>query len=185
MVPFTRGLLGNRSAIRLVGNVGFPSGSESTTIKVSQARELAAAGCDEIDAVLNIGLLLSKETDSVEEDVRAVVEAIRPLPSKVIIESPLLGPDEVRVACEICIRAGAAFVKTGTGWANRPTTVQDVQLIKSCVGNRIEIKASGGIRSLAALMEMYRAGARRFGVNLKSGIEIVQEAAGMGAATAV
>jgi deoxyribose-phosphate aldolase len=176
MIPFTRRLLGAAKEVRLVGNVGFPSGSESTSIKRAQAQELVAAGCDEIDMVLNIGYLRSAELEVVESDARAVVQAIRPLPAKIIIESMLLRPDEVEAACEICIRAGADFVKTGSGWSDRPTTVNDVRLIKACVGNRIKIKASGGIRSLRTLIEMYRAGARRFGVNLKSGIEIVRQA---------
>ena len=176
MVPFTRHLLGDEREIRLVGNVGFPSGSESTSVKLAQAKELVAAGCDEIDMVMNIGFLRSAEIELVENDTRAVIEAVRPLPTKVIIESMLLRQDEVRAACEICIRAGADFVKTGSGWADRPTTVNDVRLIKACVGDRINIKASGGIRSLETLVEMYDAGARRFGVNLKSGIDIVRQA---------
>jgi deoxyribose-phosphate aldolase len=176
MVPFTRQMLGTGSKIQLVGNVGFPSGSESTSVKRAQAQELVAAGCDEIDMVMNIGILRSADLELVENDTRTVIEAIRPLPAKVIIESMLLRQDEVEAACEICIRSGAAFVKTGSGWAERPTTVNDVRFIKAFVGDRIRIKASGGIRSLATLTEMYRAGARRFGVNLKSGIEIVQQA---------
>ncbi len=87
-----------------------------------------------------------------------------------------LTPEETRQACAICVRSGAAFVKTGTGWAERGTSLQDVQLIKSLVGDTIQIKASGGIRDLEGLLRMYNAGARRFGVNLKSGIRIVEEA---------
>jgi deoxyribose-phosphate aldolase len=75
----------------------------------------------------------------------------------------------------MCARAGAAFIKTGTGWADRPTTLEDVRLLKSIVGDRIKIKASGGIRSLDTLVEMYKAGARRFGINLKSSIQIMEE----------
>jgi deoxyribose-phosphate aldolase len=101
---------------------------------------------------------------------------VHPLPLKVIIEIMYLTPLQVEQACRICITSGAAFVKTGTGWADRGTTLEDVRLVKSFVGDQIRIKASGGIRNMAMLMEMYQAGARRFGVNLKSGIEIVQEA---------
>jgi deoxyribose-phosphate aldolase len=176
LVPYTRQLLGETQAIRLVGNVSFPSGSDSTSVKVLQARELVAAGCDEIDTVMNIGLLRSGELQAVEDDARAVVEAVGPLPVKVIIESTVLDRAEIRAACGICIRVGASFVKTGTGWADRGTTVEDVRFIRSCVGDQIRIKASGGIRSLETLVAMYSAGARRFGVNLKSGIEIVEAA---------
>jgi deoxyribose-phosphate aldolase len=81
------------------------------------------------------------------------------------------------------VRSEASFVKTGTGWAERGTSLADVRLVKSLVGDRINIKASGGIRSIETLVQMYEAGARRFGVNLKSGIQIVEEArlVGLGA----
>ncbi|MGZ6316388.1 MAG: deoxyribose-phosphate aldolase [Anaerolineales bacterium] len=174
-IPYTRRLLQEAPDVRLVGNVSFPSGSDSTSIKVAQAREMMAAGCDEIDMVMNIGKLRSGELAEVESDVRAVIETVHPIPVKVIIEIMCLTPAETEHACGICVRTGAAFVKTGTGWAGRGTTIEDVRLIKSFVGDRARIKASGGIRSLDTLMEMYGAGARRFGVNLKSGIQIVEE----------
>jgi deoxyribose-phosphate aldolase len=174
-IPYTRQLLQGAPDIHLVGNVSFPSGSDSTSIKITQAKELVAQGCDEIDMVMNIGKLRSGEWVEVEADVQAVIETARPLPVKVIIEIMCLTVDETRQACGICLRTGAAFVKTGTGWADRGTTPEDVRLVKSFVGDRIKIKASGGIRSLDNLVEMYRVGARRFGVNLKSGIQIMEE----------
>ena len=177
MIPYTQQLLRDVPGVRLVGNVSFPSGSDSTSIKVLQAREMKAAGCDEIDVVMNVGLLRSGEIVEVETDVRAVIEAVQPIPVKVIIEIMALTLEEARQACEICVRAGATFVKTGTGWAQRGTTLEDVRLVKSEVGEQAKIKASGGIRSLETLLQMYDAGARRFGVNLRSGIEIVEEAA--------
>jgi deoxyribose-phosphate aldolase len=177
MIPYTRQLLNDAPGVRLVGNVSFPSGSDSTSIKILQAREMKAGGCDEIDMVMNVGLLRSGELADVETDVCAVIEAVQPLRVKVIIEIMALTSEEARHACEICVRAGAAFVKTGTGWAQRGTTLEDVRLIRSVVGERVKIKASGGIRSLETLLQLYDAGARRFGVNLRSGIEIVDEAA--------
>ena len=174
-IPYTRQLLEGFPNIRVVGNVSFPSGSDSTSIKVAQAKEMIAAACDEIDVVMNIGKLRSGEFGEVEADVRAVIETVYPIPVKVIIEIMSLTPDETRVACDICLQTGASFVKTGTGWADRGTTLEDVQLIKSLVSDRVKIKASGGIRSLVMLIEMYKAGASRFGVNLKSGIKIVEE----------
>jgi deoxyribose-phosphate aldolase len=174
-IPYTRQLLKDAPYVRVVGNVSFPSGSDSTSIKVAQAKEMMAAGCDEIDMVMNIGKLRSGELIEVDADVRAVIETVHPIPVKVIIEIMCLTPAETRHACDICMRSGAAFVKTGTGWAERGTTVDDVRLVKSFVGDRVKIKASGGIRSLDTLLEMYKAGARRFGVNLKSGIQIVEE----------
>jgi deoxyribose-phosphate aldolase len=174
-IPYTRQLLKNTTQVKVVGNVSFPSGSDSTSVKVVQAREMVAASCDEIDMVMNIGKLRSGEFEEVEKDIRNVIETVRPIPVKVIIEIMYLTPRETEQACDICLRTGAAFVKTGTGWANRGTTLDDVRLVKSFVGERIMIKASGGIRDLDMLVEMYKAGARRFGVNLKSGIKIVEE----------
>lgn len=175
-IPYTKQLLKDAPGIRVVGNVSFPSGSDSTSLKVLQAREMMAAGCDEIDMVMNIGMLRSGELTEVEADTRAVIETVHPIPVKVIIEIMCLTPEETRQACDICVRTGASFVKTGTGWADRGTTLADVRLVKSFVGDRVKIKASGGIRGTKMLMQMYEAGARRFGVNLKSGIHIVEEA---------
>jgi len=174
-IPLTRELLRDAPQIHVVGNVSFPSGSDTTSLKVTQAKEMVEAGCDEIDMVMNVGLMLSKEYCEVEKDIRAVLDAIGNLTTKVIIERPYLNEEEVRIACEMCIRCGATFVKTGTGWADRGTTIEDVRLIKSIVGDRIKIKASGGIRNLDTLLAMYREGARRFGVNLKSGNAILEE----------
>jgi len=175
-IPYTRQLIIGAPDIRVVGNVSFPTGSDTTSLKILQAKEMMSAGCDEIDVVMNIGKLRSGESEDVKADVRAVVETVHPLPVKVIIEVMCLTREETRRACEICLSSGAAFVKTGTGWAARGTTLEDVILIKSLVGDRIKIKASGGIRSLGTVLAMYEAGARRFGVNLKSGIKIVEEA---------
>ena len=110
----------------------------------------------------------------------AVIASVDPIPVKVIIEVMVLTAAEAADACAICLRTGAAFIKTGTGWAERGTTVEDVRLVKSLVGDKIKIKASGGIRSLETLLEMYAAGATRFGVNLISGIKIVKECLAQG-----
>jgi deoxyribose-phosphate aldolase len=180
-IPLTRQLLQGAPEIHVVGNVSFPSGSDSTSIKVAQAGEMLAAGVDEIDMVMNIGELRSGMDAEVAADVRAVRSAIQPVPLKVIIEIMSLNEAETRRACQICLDSGASFVKTGTGWAGRGTTLEDVRLVKACVGERIQIKASGGIRSLDMLAEMYRAGARRFGINLNSSIKIVEECLALGA----
>jgi deoxyribose-phosphate aldolase len=174
-IPYTMQLLKSAPEVHIVGNVSFPSGSDSTSLKVAQAKEMLAVGCHEIDMVMNIGKLRSGELDEVEADVRAVIETVQPLPVKVIIEIMYLTRLETQQACEICLRSGAAFVKTGTGWTEKGTTFEDVALIKSIVGDRIKIKASGGIRDLDTLLGMYRLGATRFGVNLRSGKLIVDE----------
>jgi deoxyribose-phosphate aldolase len=184
-IPYTRQLLKDVPGVSLVGNVSFPSGSDSTSLKVKQAQEMLESGCDEIDMVMNIGKLRSGELVEVEQDVRAIVETVKPIPVKVIIEIMVLSADETAQACAICLRSGASFIKTGTGWADRGTTPQDVRLIKSLVGENIQIKASGGIRSLDTLLDMYHAGARRFGVNLKSGIKVVEQALALGTSVEV
>ncbi len=179
-IPYVKELLGDRKDIKVVGNVSFPSGSDTTGVKVYQAGEMLAAGCDEIDMVLNVGKLRSGRYEEAEEDVKAVVKAVKGLPLKVIIEVSCLNEREVEKACEICINAGAAFVKTGTGWMPKGTTIEDVRLIKSIIGDRISIKASGGIRSLETLVEMYKLGVTRFGVNLRSGRAILEECIALG-----
>ncbi len=179
-IPDVKSLLGDRQDIKVVGNVSFPSGSDSTSLKVYQADEMLAAGCDEIDMVINVGKLRSGRFDEVEEDVRAVVATVKGIPLKVIIEVSCLSLVEVEKACEICISSGATFVKTGTGWMPKGTTIEDVKLIKSIVKDRIKIKASGGIRSLETLVEMYKLGVSRFGVNLRSGKAILDECIAMG-----
>ncbi len=166
-IPYTRQLLVDAPEIKVIGNVSFPSGSDSTAVKVFQAKEMVAAGCDEIDMVMNIGRLRSGQLKEVENDVRAVIQVAGNLPVKVIIEIMYLNQSELEQACNICILAGAAFVKTGSGWADRSTTLEDIKGIKAIVGERIKIKASGGIRDLTGLLDMYHAGARRFGINFK------------------
>ncbi len=174
-IPDVKKLLSDRPDIKIVGNVSFPSGSDSTSLKVFQAREMLAAGCDEIDMVINVGKLRSGRIAEVEEDVLAVVAAAEGTPVKVIIEVPYLEKQEIIKACEICMKSGASFVKTGTGWTPKSTTVEDIKLIKSIVGDKIKIKASGGIRTLDTLVEMYKLGVARFGVNLRSGKSILEE----------
>src|SRR4030042_2928248 len=154
-IPYTRQLLKGSPNIHLVGNVSFPSGSDSTSIKIMQAKEMVVSGWYEIDMVMNIGKLRSGELAEVEADVGAVIETVHPIPVKVIIEIMYLTMEETSQAGAICLRRGAAFIKPGTGWANRGTTLEDVRLVKSLVGDRIKIKASGGIRELKTLVDMY------------------------------
>ncbi|MFP4698344.1 MAG: deoxyribose-phosphate aldolase [Eubacteriales bacterium] len=174
-IPMVKDLLKSDPEIKVVGNVSFPSGSDTTSLKIIQAKEMVEVGCDEIDMVINVGKLLSNRYKEVQEDVEAVVKAANNLPVKVIIETSYLEKKDIEKACEICINAGATFVKTGTGWTKRGTTIEDVELIKSIVEDKIKIKASGGIRDLDTLAKMYKIGAERFGVNLISGKKILEE----------
>ena len=153
---------------KLGGNVGFPSGGQTTTIKAAEARELAALGVDEIDMVMDIAAHLSGRREDVLHDMAAVVEAAEGRPVKVILECCYLTDDQIRAACDLAIRAEAAFVKTSTGWAPGGATVEAVSLIKAHVGEAIRIKASGGIRDLETLLALYRCGASRFGISHRS-----------------
>jgi deoxyribose-phosphate aldolase len=175
--PLLRGLLADEPEIRVSGNVSFPSGGGTSAMKIAEARELLRMGCDELDMVINVGLLRSGQYQRVLDDIRGVVEVAGTAPVKVILECHYLSDDEIRRGCGLCIEAGAAFVKTSTGWAPTGATLENVALIKSCVGDAIGIKAAGGIRGLETLIEMYRRGARRFGIGLSTATRIFEESA--------
>jgi deoxyribose-phosphate aldolase len=172
-------LLKKYNNIRIVGNVSFPSGSDSTELKVIQAKQMLDVGVDEIDMVLNVNYLLSGLYDKVQEDVRAVAKAVGDIPLKVIIEASCLNKEQIKKACEICVEEGAAFAKTGTGWMG-PTTVEHVKIMKSIIGDSIAIKAAGGVKSLELVKDMYKEGATRFGVNLEGGVRILEECIAVG-----
>jgi deoxyribose-phosphate aldolase len=172
-----KSLLGEQPDIHLGGTVGFPGGGHTTHIKVAEARELLQLGCTELDMVIAIGLLRSGQYQRVLDDIRGVVEAAGEVPVKVILECYHLSDDEIRRGCELCIQAGAAWVKTGTGWTPTGATLHNVALIRACVGDAISIKASGGIRTLATIIEMSRLGARRFGLGVAPAARIFEECA--------
>jgi len=172
-------MLKNDDDISVVGNISFPSGGDTTKLKVVQAKELINLGCDELDMVMNVGWLKSGKYDAVEDEIKQVVDAVSGKTLKVILEIGYLTDDEIKRACEICVRAGATFVKTGTGWSGTSTTLEKVKLIKSVVGDSIKIKASGGIRDVKSLAEMYKNGVTRFGVNMNSGVAILEECLAM------
>jgi len=161
------------------GNVGFPSGGTTRQAKVAEAKEMVALGCAENDMVIDVGKFLSGRHQYVLDEITAVVEASAPLPVKVIIECSYLNDDQIRTAAELCVRGGASFVKTGTGWAPAGATPANVALIKSVVGDDAQIKASGGVRGLDMLVELYRCGARRFGIGLGHETEIFDACAAL------
>lgn len=161
--------------VQVAGVVGFPAGSNSTSIKVSEAKELIADGCHELDMVVNIGLLKSGRYDAALTEVKAVVNAAGAIPVKVIIEAHYLNEAEIRHACDICLEGGASYVKTGTGWTPTGATLENIALIKSIVQDRIKIKASGGVKGLETLAEMYRRGATRFGIGVRTVVKIFEE----------
>ncbi len=164
---------------KIGGNVGFPSGGQTTHVKVMETRELVEMGVDEIDMVIDIAAHLSGRYKDVLSDIRAVIEAAQGKPVKTILECNYLSDDQIRVGCDLAIEAGAAFVKTGTGWTPSGATLENVTLIKQHVGDRIKIKASGGIRNIETLVEMYKRGVTRFGISLSSASKILDSAIGL------
>jgi deoxyribose-phosphate aldolase len=165
-IPLMKELLADVDDVGIGGNVAFPSGAALPRTKIAETRHLVEAGCDEIDMVIDVGKLISGRYEYCLDDIRGVVDVAAGRPVKVIIECHYLSDDQVRQAAELCVRGGAAFVKTGTGWTPSGATVENITLIKSVVGDAVQIKASGGIRDIATLVEMYRRGARRFGLGL-------------------
>lgn len=172
--PVLRDMLEGCPDVALGGVVGFPSGGDTTQAKVHQARELVALGCQELDMVMNIGKLRSRLCEEVEQDIHAVVKAAGDRPVKVILECTHLSDEQIRAACWASARAGARFVKTGTGWAGRAATTHYISLMHETVGDHVGIKAAGGIRDLDTLLELYEHGARRFGVSVDAAIQILQ-----------
>jgi deoxyribose-phosphate aldolase len=170
-----RDLLGDDPGLLFSGNVGFPSGGQTTAIKVAEANDLIRLGCAELDVMIALGNLISGDERYVLDELAAVVAAARGRPVKVILECHYLSRDDILRGCDLSIQAGAAFVKTGTGWAPTGATRENVALIKSHVGDAIAIKASGGIRSLETLLDLYRLGARRFGIGLRWASQILQQ----------
>lgn len=168
-------LLKDEKDIMVGGVVGFPSGADSTRIKIETAKELMKTGVDELDMVINVGALKSGKYDLVKEDIHAVVETAAGMPVKSILEIAYLTDDEIKRASLLAVEAGVTYVKTGTGWGPKPTTVDTIRLIKQTIGDSALIKAAGGVRTLDTLMEMVDAGCSRFGIGLKSIESIMKE----------
>jgi len=171
-------MLRDEPDIMVGGTVGFPSGADTTQQKVFGTREQLAAGVHELDMVINIGALKSGLNELVYNDIRAVVDAAEGKPTKCILEIAYLTDDEIRRGAELAVRAGVAFVKTGTGWAGKPTTVETIRIIRQTIGNAARIKAAGGVRTLDAMLAMVDAGCSRFGIGLRSIISIMKEVDG-------
>ena len=182
-VPLAAELLrGSEVAVCTV--VGFPLGANRTAIKAAEAEQAIRDGAAELDMVQNIGLLKSGRLREVLEDIRAVVEvarAARPpagrdrILVKVILETALLTDAEKETACRLALEAGADFVKTSTGFAGGGATVEDVALMRRVVGDRMGVKASGGIRTRAQAEALVAAGASRLGTS--AGVALVQDGA--------
>lgn len=154
------------SGVKVCAVVGFPLGATLSDVKQYEARRAIEEGAREIDMVIAIGMLKAGHHSYVEDDVRGVVHStLAGVPVKVILETCLLTEEEKTVACRLARAAGAAFVKTSTGFSSGGATAHDVRLMRRTVGSSMGVKASGGVRDLATAMEMLRAGASRIGAS--------------------
>lgn len=152
--------------------IGFPLGATTKEVKAFETKNSIENGATEVDMVINIGALKSKQYDIVEADIRAVVEAAKGKALvKVILETGLLTDDEKVKACELSKKAGADFVKTSTGFGHGGATSEDIKLMRETVGPELGVKASGGIRDYETAARMVEAGANRLGAS--SGIAIL------------
>lgn len=155
--------------------VGFPLGACSTKVKALEADFCRENGANEIDMVLSIGALKDLNYKYVESDIREVVKASG-LCTKVIFETSLLTPEEIKTACKISEQAGAHFVKTSTGFGGRGASLEDIQIMKQNISKHVQVKASGGIRDLKWACQLIAAGADRLGTS--SGVALVQNTSG-------
>lgn len=152
--------------LNLAAVVGFPSGKHLSSIKAAEAAAAVAAGANEIDMVIDIGALIAGDVESVENDIRAVRDAIPSALLKVIIESAALNDEQIEQACRASMAADADYVKTSTGFHPAGgASAHAVRLMRSVVGDALGVKASGGIRTWDQAIEMIEAGASRLGVS--------------------
>ncbi|MGA2466713.1 MAG: deoxyribose-phosphate aldolase [Thermodesulfobacteriota bacterium] len=145
--------------------IGFPFGTHSSEIKAKETAEVIERGAREVDMVIQVGALKDKRDQDVVKDIRAVVQAARGCPVKVILETCYLTDEEKIRGCRLSMEAGASFVKTSTGFASGGATVEDVRLIREVVGKDLGVKAAGGIRTLEDAIKMIEAGANRLGTS--------------------
>ncbi len=145
--------------------IGFPHGSNLTTVKVLETNLAIEQGCKEIDVVLNIGRLMSGDDDLVESDLRAVVEAAhaKGVIVKVIFENAYLTDEQKVKACEICAKVGADYTKTSTGYAPSGATIADLKLMRAHTPAHMKVKAAGGVRTLDDALAVRAVGTARFG----------------------
>lgn len=153
------------SEVKVCTVVGFPLGAMSTQGKLHETSTALAEGADEVDMVINLGLLLSGQTAKVRDEIALLKKETADKVLKVIIETCYLTDEQKRLASQLCVEAGADFVKTSTGFGTAGATLADVQLIKEVVGNKALIKASGGIRDRETALQYIALGVSRIGAS--------------------
>ena len=177
-VPLAKSLLAG-SSVKVCSVVGFPLGAMSCAAKVFEASTAVSDGADEIDMVINVGLLKDGQTEAVRDEIRAIKQAIGTRVLKVIFETCYLTNEEKALACKLSVEAGADFVKTSTGFGTGGATLEDVRLMLDTVAGRAKVKASGGVKDAEAAIKFIEMGVMRLGSS--NGIKIVAgESAGDG-----
>ena len=163
-VPLCKALLSG-SDVMVCAVVGFPLGAMAPTAKAYEAREAVRQGAKEIDMVINIGALKSRDYETVFEDICRVVKSAAPAGVKVILETSALDMEQKIIGCAMSKLAGAAFVKTSTGFGKGGATVEDIEMMRRIVGSDVGVKASGGVRTAEDAVKMAAAGANRLGAS--------------------
>jgi len=163
-VPLCKAMLAG-TEVMVCAVVGFPLGAMTPSAKAYEAREAMRQGAREIDMVINIGALKSRDYETVFEDICRVVKSAAPAQVKVILETSALDTEQKIIGCTLAKLAGAAFVKTSTGFGKGGATVEDVELMRRIVGSELGVKASGGVRTVDDALKMAQAGANRIGAS--------------------
>jgi deoxyribose-phosphate aldolase len=172
-VPLCNAILkGHETKVATV--IGFPLGMTVKDAKIYEAKQAVLYGADELDIVMNIGAAKSGNWDYVGEELLEIISSTKPAVHKVIIETCYLTEEEKIVATKVASLFGAKFIKTSTGFGTKGATIKDVKMIKKIVGDRAEVKAAGGIKTLSQVLQFIKAGATRIGTS--AGVEIMKEA---------
>lgn len=161
------------SGVKVCSVVGFPLGAMHTDAKAFEAKLAIDNGADEVDMVINLGLIKSQNWEMVQKDIEMVKNAIGNKVLKVILETSYLNEEEITKVCEIAVLAQADYLKTSTGFASSGATEEDARLMKKAVNNQAKIKASGGIRDLSTALTFIKLGVTRIGTS--SGVKIINQ----------
>ncbi len=159
--------------------VGFPGGAHLREVKELEARSLVRDGVQEMDLVMNVGRFRAGRYDEVLDEIKSIRQIAGSLPLKVIIEMNCLTDDEVKKACDLIMEGGADFVKTGTGWVPGDANLRRIERMMTYLDGAIKVKAAGGLRTRADFDFLEERGVARYGINVKSAIEIVESFEGL------
>ena len=163
------------SNVKVCTVIGFPSGMSTTRVKICEVMDAIANGAREIDMVINVAALKNKDYEYVKQEIKEIKKIVDKNILKVIIETCLLTKDEIIKMTQICNEVGVDFIKTSTGFSERGASVEDIELMNKYKNDKLQIKASGGIRDVHTAMNMIDVGATRIGTS--NGVKIVNEKA--------